>query len=222
MSWPLARPSCIKKRSNAYWGEFIANEQSKEPRFSSGWLSHQVFHAWYREASMSLNVNLNLSYHIKYLKGDSYMLNRWIGIGRLVADPELRYTQSGTAVASLRIAVQRDSRSEGQPDADFINVSAWGKLGETVAKYQRKGKMIAVTGSIRVRTYDAPDGKRTAWEIHAEEINFLSPAEGARNGEAPTQQAPAPQPQYQQPQPQHTQPYAPVGAVPVPNDNDLW
>ncbi len=70
-------------------------------------------------------------------------MNLCILIGHLTKDPELRYTQSGKAVASFSIAIDRPYTNNGQKQADFFNVIAWGKLGENAAKYLSKGRQIA-------------------------------------------------------------------------------
>lgn len=87
-------------------------------------------------------------------------MNKVILIGRLAADPEIRFTQSGKCVASYRLAVDRAYKSDGQPDADFINCVAWGKNGEFCEKYLHKGVKIAVEGRIQTRSYDDKDGKK--------------------------------------------------------------
>ena len=91
-------------------------------------------------------------------------------IGRLCADPELKYLANGngTAVATFTLAVDRnlskDKREEavskGQATADFIRCKAWGKTAETVTNYVSKGKMIGVTGRIETGSYEAKDGTR--------------------------------------------------------------
>lgn len=87
-------------------------------------------------------------------------MNRVFLIGRLVADPEIRYTQSGKCNASYRLAVERTYKSDGQPDADFITCVAWGKDGEFCSKYLHKGMKIAVEGRIQTRNYDGKDGRK--------------------------------------------------------------
>lgn len=78
-------------------------------------------------------------------------MNKVILIGRLAADPEIRFTQSNKCVASYRLAVDRAFKAEGQPDADFIGCVAWGKNGEFCQKYLHKGMKIAVEGRIQTR-----------------------------------------------------------------------
>lgn len=83
-------------------------------------------------------------------------------MGRLTADPEVRYTQSGTplAVARYTLAVNRRFKRQGEQEADFINCVAFGKTGEFAEKYLKKGMMISVVGSLQVRSWDDNDGKR--------------------------------------------------------------
>lgn len=87
-------------------------------------------------------------------------MNKVILIGRLAADPEIRFTQSNKCVASYRLAVDRAFKAEGQPDADFIGCVAWGKNGEFCQKYLHKGMKIALEGRIQTRSYDDKDGKK--------------------------------------------------------------
>jgi len=87
-------------------------------------------------------------------------MNKSILIGRLVADPETRRTQNGKAVASYRLAVDRQFKKEGQPEADFISCVAWGSNGDFAEKYLHKGMKIAIEGRIQTRTYDDKDGKK--------------------------------------------------------------
>lgn len=81
-------------------------------------------------------------------------------IGRLTADPEIRSTQSGKKVASYRLAVDRPVKSEGQPEADFINCVAWGKSADFCEKYLAKGMKIAVEGRIQTGSYTKDDGTK--------------------------------------------------------------
>lgn len=109
------------------------------------------------------------------------MLNRVILIGRLTKDPELRYTPSGTAVASFTLAVNRSrANQQGEREADFIPVVVWQKQAENCANYIGKGSLVAVDGRLQVRTYDAKDGQRR-WvtEVIAESVRFLDKREAA-------------------------------------------
>lgn len=114
------------------------------------------------------------------------MLNVVALQGRLVADPELRHTQSDIAVCSFRIAVDRNATgSDGQRQADFIDVVAWRGTAELVCKYFTKGQMIALNGSIQTRSYEDKNGnKRTAVEVVAASVSFC--------GEKRREEAPPP------------------------------
>lgn len=103
------------------------------------------------------------------------MLNRVILIGRLTKDPELRYTQSGMAVASFTLAVnRRRANQQGEREADFIPIVVWQKQAENCANYLGKGSLIAVDARLQVRTYDDKEGQRR-WvtEVVAENVRFL-------------------------------------------------
>lgn len=101
-------------------------------------------------------------------------------IGRLVRDPELKYTPgNGTAVTSVTIAVDNYNSKTGEKSADFIPVVIWGKRAENVAQYLLKGSQIAVNGRITTRSYDAKDGtKRYVTEVMASNVQFLSKGKG--------------------------------------------
>ena len=106
------------------------------------------------------------------------MLNEWVGMGRLTATPELKSTPSGTSVATFTLAIDRDFTSGENKQADFINMVAWGKTAEFVAKYFSKGKLMAAKGSVRTRSYTAQDGsKRYVTEINAEKVYFAGDRE---------------------------------------------
>ena len=103
------------------------------------------------------------------------MLNKIFLQGRLVADPEMRHTPSGVAVATLRLAVDRDfkDRETGEKKADFINVVAWRATAEFVSRYFTKGRMAVVAGSLQIRSWEDKDGnRRTAAEVVADSIYF--------------------------------------------------
>lgn len=102
------------------------------------------------------------------------MLNLAILIGRLTADPELRYTPNGTAVATFTIATDRFGK-EGEKETTFIPIVAWRKQAENCAEYLRKGSLAAVEGRINVRSYEDKEGKkRWVTEVVAEAVKFLS------------------------------------------------
>lgn len=122
------------------------------------------------------------------------MLNKVIIMGRLVKDPELRRTQSGTAVTSFRIAVDRDFKSQdGSKQADFFDVVAWRNTAEFVSKYFTKGRMAVVEGRLQIRDWtDRDGGKRRSAEVVADNVYFGdSKRDGGDYGSAPAYGAPA-------------------------------
>lgn len=111
-------------------------------------------------------------------------MNKVVLIGRLTKDPELKFTPTGTSVTTFTLAVSGRYKKEGQPQADFIQIVAWGKTGEGVANYKKKGALISVAGRIETRNYEAKDGtKRYVTEVIAEEIIFLD-YENKQQGQA--------------------------------------
>lgn len=119
------------------------------------------------------------------------MLNRVILIGRLTHDPELRYTPSGTAVASFALAVDRSRKNaQGERETDFINIVVWQKLAETCANYIGKGRLIAVDGRLQIRSYEDKEGiRRKVAEVIAENVRFL---DKPKNGENAAESAGSP------------------------------
>lgn len=105
-------------------------------------------------------------------------MNHIVLIGRLVADPVLRYTQSGVAVTSFTLAVDRNrSKEDGQRETDFIDVVTWRKQAETCANNLTKGRLVAVSGRLQIRRYDDKDGiRRKAAEVVADRVQFLDRA----------------------------------------------
>ncbi len=98
-------------------------------------------------------------------------MNKVILIGRVTKDVELRYTQSGLAVANFTLAVDRPFSK----DVDFIPIVIWRKQAENCAEYIGKGSLVAVAGRMQVRTYEARDGgKRWITEVVADNVKFLS------------------------------------------------
>lgn len=102
------------------------------------------------------------------------MLNKIFIMGRLTRDPELRRTQSGTAVTSFSLAVDRDFKSQsGEKETDFIDVVAWRSTAEFVAKYFTKGRMAIVEGRLQIRPWTDKDGNnRRSAEVVANNIYF--------------------------------------------------
>ena len=110
-------------------------------------------------------------------------MNKVILLGRLTREPEIRYTQTNnTMVASFSLAVNRRFKSEGQPEADFINIVAWGKTAEFVGAYFKKGQQVAVVGRIQTRNYEDTQGqKRYVTEVVAEEVYFADSKKEEQN-----------------------------------------
>ena len=110
-------------------------------------------------------------------------MNNWIGLGRMVRDPEVRYTQTGKAVAQFTIAINRPYKNaEGNYDADFINCVAWGKVGELIGNTVHKGQRLIVEGAIQVRSYEGKDGvKRTVTEINVSNFEYVEKAPAENN-----------------------------------------
>lgn len=102
-------------------------------------------------------------------------MNKVFLTGNLTHDPELTETAAGIAVCRFSIAVNRRT-SDGERKADFYKVTAWRGLGETVARYARKGNKLAVVGNIELRTYEDRDGiERMSVDIIAQDVEFLTP-----------------------------------------------
>ena len=121
------------------------------------------------------------------------MLNKVFIMGRLTRDPELRRTQSGTAVTSFSLAVDRDFKSQsGEKETDFIDVVAWRSTAEFVAKYFTKGRMAVVEGRLQIREWKDKDGNnRRSAEVVADNIYFGdSKRDGAGSDYAPAYGAP--------------------------------
>lgn len=102
------------------------------------------------------------------------MLNKVFIMGRLTRDPELRRTQSGTAVTSFTLAVDRDFKGQnGEKETDFIEVVAWRNTAEFVAKYFAKGRAAVVEGRLQIRDWKDKDGSnRRSAEVVADNVYF--------------------------------------------------
>ncbi|MBU5486496.1 single-stranded DNA-binding protein [Clostridium sp. MSJ-11] len=100
-------------------------------------------------------------------------MNKVVLIGRMTKDPELKFTPgNGTAIANFSIAVDR--RFSKEKEVDYIPIVVWGKQAESVANYMTKGKLIAISGRIQARNYEAKDRtKRYITEVVADEVQFL-------------------------------------------------
>ena len=103
------------------------------------------------------------------------MLNRIIIMGRLARDPELRHTQTGTPVATFRLAVDRDfkDKNTGERVTDWIDVVAWRNTGEFVSRYFTKGRLAVVEGRLQMREWTDKEGnRRTTAEVVADNVYF--------------------------------------------------
>ncbi len=115
-------------------------------------------------------------------------VNKVLLIGRLGADPELRYTADGVPVATFNIATSetfKDRTGTKQERTEWHRVVAWRKLGEIAGEYLKKGKLVYIEGKIQSREYEAKDGtKRKTFEIIASEMKMLGSAgDGRQAGE---------------------------------------
>src|SRR5690625_4191086 len=118
------------------------------------------------------------------------MINRFVGVGRLTRDPDLRYTPNGVAVVNFGIAVNRPFKNQnGENEADFLNVVAWRKQAENVAQYLRKGSLVGIDGRLQSRSYEKDGQHIFVVEIQAESVQFLEPRDNSTsNQQKPTQQ----------------------------------
>lgn len=102
-------------------------------------------------------------------------MNSVILIGRLVRDPELKYTANGVAVCNFTLAVDRVFSKD--KEADFIPIVVWGKIGEACGNNLGKGRLVAVEGRLQIRNYETQDGqKRKVAEVVANSVQFLDRA----------------------------------------------
>lgn len=130
------------------------------------------------------------------------MLNHIVIMGRLARDPELRRTQTGTPVASFRLAVDRDfkDKASGERITDWIDVTAWSYTAEFVSKYFTKGRMAVVSGRLQMRDWTDKNGnKRTSAEIVADSV-YWGDSRRDGDGQSAAAQAPAYQTPVYQPQ----------------------
>jgi single-strand DNA-binding protein len=116
-------------------------------------------------------------------------INRVVLVGNLTRDPELRHTPSGTAVCSLRLAVnsRRKDAATGEwgEKPNYFDVTVWGNQGESCAQYLAKGRPVAVDGRLDWREYEAKDGsKRQAIEIIADSVQFLGGRSDGEGGQS--------------------------------------
>ena len=104
-------------------------------------------------------------------------------IGNLTRDPELTETSGGIPVCRFSVAVNRYAGGE-ERQTDYYNVTAWRRLGETVARYTKKGNKVAVYGDLQIRQYEGNDGvRRTSVDVVAQDVEFLTPKGSSEGGD---------------------------------------
>ena len=114
-------------------------------------------------------------------------LNKVILIGRLVRDPETRYTQSGTSVANFSLACNKTYVQEGEKKemVSFFSCVAWTKLGELIVQYCKKGHRLGIEGRLEQRSWEDQNGnKRSTVEIVVDNVQFLTPKDGTEPAQA--------------------------------------
>ena len=121
-------------------------------------------------------------------------VNKAIIVGNLGRDPEVRYTQSGTAMTTFSVATTdtwMDQSNERQERTEWHRVVAWGKLGETCGQYLSKGRQVYIEGRLQTRSYDDKEGiRRYTTEINAREVKFLGSRDGGMRSDQPAGGAP--------------------------------
>ena len=148
------------------------------------------------------------------------MLNHVVLIGNLGNDPEMRYTPSGTAITTFRLAVSRPPRRDA-PDSeeqtDWLDIVTWSSLAENCAQYLDKGSPVAVEGRVQSRTWQTQDGqKRYSVEINARNVQFLESRQEAERRRAARQE--------RQPSPPADEPPAEADDEfgPIPEGEDIF
>lgn len=119
-------------------------------------------------------------------------MNKVILIGRLTADPELKFTQNGKGYCNFTIAVDRGFKNaDGEREADFIYCQAWNKSAENLAKYMGKGRQIAVEGRLQVDRIDQGQGQQAKYvtKVVCDRVEFLADGKGKQEGQQGQQPA---------------------------------
>ena len=113
-------------------------------------------------------------------------MNKVFLIGNLTRDPELRETPSGVPMCRFAIAVTRPySSQDGERQTDFFECTAWRALGETIARFTKKGNKVAIAGHIQIRNYEDNQGaKRTAVDVIVQDCEFLTPKDNSNGFDA--------------------------------------
>lgn len=119
--------------------------------------------------------------------------NKVILIGRLTADPEMRYTPSGKPVVNFTLAVDRRAAAGGgQKETDFVNIVAWQKLAEICSQYLNKGKLIAIDGRLQTRSYENKEGQKVkTFEVVANDMQMLDRPKSGESAERAPASVPA-------------------------------
>ena len=112
-------------------------------------------------------------------------MNTCIMMGRLTRDPEIRYTNDNKSVASFTLAVDRRYKRDGDPDADFFNCTAFGKIAEFADKYLKKGIKIVISGHLQNETYEKDGQKKTVTKIMIDSAEFAESKSQSQNNEEP-------------------------------------
>ena len=125
-------------------------------------------------------------------------INRVELLGRIGAEPEMRYTSNGTAVTNLSLATDRQ-RKDGESTTDWHRVVCWAKLAETINQYVAKGDRLYVTGRLVYDSYEGEDGQRRYYtEVHARDVVFLDSRNGHRDTEVENAAGAQPSPDGQE------------------------
>lgn len=105
-------------------------------------------------------------------------MNNYMCVGRIVADPELKETETGKKVSSITVAVPRSYKNaDGEYEADFIDCTLWNEIANSTSEYCKKGDMIGIKGRLESRVYEDSDGnKKKRMEVIADRVTFLSSA----------------------------------------------
>lgn len=121
-------------------------------------------------------------------------LNKWLGYGRLCADPDFRQTTSGVSVCRFRIAVNRNYSKDGEQKADFISCTAWRQTAEFISRYFTKGSAIIVEGSLQNHDYTDNNGvKHYGMDILVDQVSFGKSKKNAAESVQNAPQSNAPQ-----------------------------
>ncbi|MBC7960756.1 MAG: single-stranded DNA-binding protein [Vallitaleaceae bacterium] len=131
-------------------------------------------------------------------------MNKVILMGRLTRDPEVRYSSQGAesmAIAKYSLAVNKRVKREGEPDADFFNIVAFGKQGEFAEKYFKKGQQVAITGRLQTGSYEKDGVKHYTTDVIVDDQFFADSKKSSYDDVGGSQGQAAPKPSYNKPTP---------------------